>query len=91
MLNNHTLTAHADEITAILNYLEGRKNQTATAIGSWCGMSVIKTTALCRLMTHYGLLTAKTGIAFYGTTIIYTRIEATSKNFLRIFAKPLDK
>lgn len=91
MLNNYTLTAHADEITAILNYLGKHRKATATAIGSWCGMSNHKARSLCRLMAQYNLIQITEGKAFYGKTILYTRIEATSKNFLKIFAKPLDK
>lgn len=90
MFDNYTLTAHKDEIIAILNYLEGRKNETATAIGSWCRMSNQKARCLCRLMAQYNLIHISEGKAFYGRTILYTRNELPSKNFLRIFAKPLD-
>ena len=90
MLNSYTLTAHKDEIIAILNYLENHKKATATAIGSWCGMSNQKARSLCRLMAQYNLVQISEGKAFYGRTILYTRIEVSAKNFLKIFAKPLD-
>ena len=91
MFDNHTLTAHAEECAEILTYLEKHPNRTATQIGCWCGMTNQKVSALCRLMARYHLIRIGEGHAFFGKVSTYTRVEATSKNFLKKFAKPLDK
>ena len=89
MLDNYTLIAHKDEIIAILNYLDGRKNKTATAIGSWCGMSNQKARCLCNLMAKYNLIHISERKALYGRTILYTRNELPSKKFLSFFKNHL--
>ena len=91
MFNNHTLAAHAEECAEILTYLEKHKNRTATQIGSWCGMTNQRAAALCRLMEPYHLVRSSENRAFFGKVITYTRVEATAENFLKTFAKPLDK